>query len=215
MELLDLHGVILKTADYSEFDRRLTVLTAERGKITVFAKAVKRPGNRLMAATEPFAFGTFRVSEGKSAYNLKDAEIKNYFEGLRNDLEAFYLGSYFLEFADYYSRENIEDTPLLNLIYTSLLALLKEDFENSFVRSIFEIKILSIEGELPETPENRRYLPGTLHSLEHIISTPPERLYTFNVNNDIMQELSMLSGYFVKDAVHKEFSSLKIMDFTF
>lgn len=211
MEILDLHGVILKTADYSEFDRRLSILTAERGKITVFAKAVKRPGNRLMAATEPFTFGIFRVSEGRSAYNLKDAEIKNYFEALRFDMDAFYLGSYFLEFADYYSRENIEDTPLLNLIYTSLLALLKDDFDNSLVRSIFEFKILSIEGELPEVPDYQSFLPGTLHALEHIVSTPPERLYTFNVNNDIMLELSKLSSYFIKNTVHKDFSTLKIM----
>ena len=160
MEILKLHGVILKSSDYSEYDRRLTVLTTERGKITVFARAVKRPGNKLMAGTEPFVFGTFLVTEGKSAYNLKDTEINNYFENLRKDLQAFYLGSYFLEFADYYSRENAEDEPLISLIYSSLLALLREDFDNDFVKAVFEIKIISIEGELPVPPPEKASFPG-------------------------------------------------------
>ena len=211
MDIIGLHGVILKSADHAEFDRRITLLTAERGKITVFCRAVKRPGNRLMAATEPFTFGLFNLTEGKSAYNLRDAEVAEYFEGLRKDLDAFYLGSYFLEFADYYSRENIEDTPLLSLIYTSLLALIREDFDNRFVRSVFEIKIISIEGELPGNPDEGKLLPGTLHAMEHIISSTPSNLYTFKVSPEVQSELERLSGHFVSRCVRKEFSSLKIL----
>lgn len=211
MDLIKLHGIILKTADHAETDRRITLLTAERGKITVFCRAVKRPGNRLMAATEPFAFGLFYLTEGKSAYNLRDAEISDYFEELRTDLDAYYLGSYFLEFADYYSRENMEDKPLLSLIYTSLLALIREDFDNGFVRSVFEIKIISIEGELPGLSRDRKLLPGTLHAMDHIISSTPNNLYTFKVNREVQSELMALSAYFVSVCVRKDFSSLRIL----
>ncbi len=211
MDILELHGIVLKSADHAEFDRRLTILTAERGKITAFSRAVKRPGNRMMAATEPFAFGSFFFTEGRSAYNLKDVEIDNYFEGLRLDLDAFYLGSYFLEFADYYSRENIEDRPLLSLIYTSLLALIRDDFDNGFVRSVFEIKIISIEGELPDIADDSRFLPGTLHALKHIISSTPNNLYTFKVSDEVKRELFSISGNIVNRYVKHDFSSLKIM----
>ncbi|MBQ9549614.1 MAG: DNA repair protein RecO [Lachnospiraceae bacterium] len=212
MEVLKLHGVVLKCADHSEFDRRLTVLTAERGKITVFARSVKRPGNRLMASTEPFAFGTFLVTEGKSAYNLRETEIDNYFEEIRSDLDAFYLGSYFLEFADYYSRENVEDLPLLSLIYSSLLALLHPDFHNELVRAVFEIKMISVEGELPPPDSYGELLPGTRHALEHILKSPSSRVFTFNVNEEILSELSSLAAYYVRNNVRKEFQSLKILN---
>lgn len=215
MDVLKLHGVVLKSYDHSEFDRRLVILTAERGKITVFARAVKRPGNRLMASTVPFVFGTFHVTEGKSAYNLRETDIDNYFEEIRSDLNAFYLGSYFLEFADYYSRENVEDKPLLSLIYSSLLALLRDDFDNSFVRAVFEIKIISIEGELPGVPDPDKLLPGTVHALSHIIESPSSSLFTFNVSEEVLKELKELSLYFVKRSVHKEFVSLKIMEEAF
>lgn len=211
MDILSLHGIILKSFDYSEYDRRLTVFTLERGKITVFARGVKRPGNRLMASTEPFCTGTFKVTEGKSAYNLRETEIDNFFEDLRKDLPAFYLGTYFLEFADYYSRENLEDRPLLSLVYTSLLALLNESFDNDLIRSVFEIKIISIEGELSDPPAAKEFLPGTIHALKYIESSLPDKLYTFNVNNEILAELRMLSDYYMRTCVHKEFSSLKVI----
>ena len=179
MDILSLHGIILKAFDHSEYDRRLTVFTLERGKITVFARGVKRPGNRLMASTEPFCTGTFRVTEGKSAYNLRETEIVNYFEDLRKDLPAFYLGTYFLEFADYYSRENLEDRPLLSLVYTSLLALLNESFDNDLIRSVFEIKIISIEGELSDPPAAKEFLPGTIHALKYIESSLPDKLMRY------------------------------------
>ncbi len=211
MDILELHGVVLKSADHSEFDRRLTILTNERGKITAFARAVKRPGNRLMASTEPFAFGTFKVTEGRSAYNLRESENIRFFEEIRSDLDAFYIGSYFLEFADYYSRENIEDRPLISLLYSSLLALLRDDFKDQFVRSVFEIKIISIEGELPPFPDDRGYSDGTKHAFKHIVESRPEKLYTFNVKDEVLSELLDLSDFFLKRCVRHEFSSLKIL----
>lgn len=211
MEVLRLHGIVLKSADYAEYDRRLTVFTLERGKVTVFARGVKRPGNRFMASTEPFSTGTFIVTEGRSAYNLRETSIDNYFEGLRSDLKAFYTAAYFLEFTDYYSRENLEDKPLMSLLYTSLVALLNDGFDNDLIKSVFEIKIISLEGELPLITDKDKYLPGTLHALNHIKDSEPDKLYTFNVNKEILRELNDLSAHFVNTAVHREFSTLKIL----
>ena len=79
-ETVNTAGMILRTADYAEYDRRMVVLTSEMGRITVFARGVRRQGSRHMAATEPLVFGGFKLFEGKSAYNLQDVEIVNYFK---------------------------------------------------------------------------------------------------------------------------------------
>ena len=100
-------------------DRRLVILTRERGKITAFARGAKRPGSQLMGVTRPFVFGTFKLYEGRDAYNLQGADVLNYFAEIPLDMEAACYGSYFLEFADYYGRENLEATEQLLLLYQS------------------------------------------------------------------------------------------------
>ena len=79
----------------------------------------------LAAATNSFAFGLFKLYQGRDAYPLADAEIKNYFEELMSDYEGAYYGMYFAEVADYYARENNDEKQMLGLLYQSLKALSK------------------------------------------------------------------------------------------
>ena len=81
-DLIQTTGMVLYAAPVGEFDKRLILLTGDRGKITAFARGAKRTGSLLRAASRPFAFGTFTLSETRDAYNLYGAEIENYFEGL-------------------------------------------------------------------------------------------------------------------------------------
>lgn len=98
-------GMVLTAMPISEYDKRITILTKERGKITAFARGARRPGSQLLAATSPFAFGEFEVFEGRSSYNLIRANIQNYFRDLVTDLDAASLGFYFMEFAEYFCQE--------------------------------------------------------------------------------------------------------------
>ena len=113
-------GIVIKTEPISEYDKRVVILTKEKGKISAFAKGCRKPGNRLMAAANPFSFGEFRLYAGKSSYNIMEANIKNYFDALRRDFDAAYMGMYFLEVSDYYTRENLDALELLRLLYQSL-----------------------------------------------------------------------------------------------
>jgi len=78
-ESLYVTGIVLKQTPFGEYDRRVCLLTREKGKITAFARGARKPGNRLAAATNPFAFGSFRLYEGRNSYTISEAEIRNYF----------------------------------------------------------------------------------------------------------------------------------------
>ena len=141
-----LTGMVLTAMPIGEYDKRITILTKERGKITVFARGARRPNSQLLAGTNPFSFGNFELFEGKSAYNLSRASIQNYFRSLTMDLDATYLGFYFLEFAEYFCQENNDEVEMLKLLYQSLRALESKTFNNELVRVIFELKASIIEG---------------------------------------------------------------------
>lgn len=210
-ETTNLTGMVLKETPVGEYDRRLVILTRERGKITAFARGAKRPGNVLMAVSRPFVFGQFKLFEGREAYSLQGAEISNYFAEISADMEAACYGSYFLEFADYYCRENVDGTEMLLLLYQSLRALLKPALPDSLVKLIFELRAMVANGEYTEKPP-RPVSDSATYAWEYIIASPIGSLYTFTLTEKVQQELKTCVEINKNKFIDRSFHSLEVLE---
>ncbi len=210
---IELSGMVLRTAAAGEYDRRIVLLTRERGKITAFARGARRSGSALTAATVPFAFGTFRVYEGKSAYTCVAAEISHYFEKLKTDYIGACYGAYFMEFADYYAQENLDGTDLLNLLYVSLKMLEREDVPNRLVRYAFEVRLMVLGGEFPVdvTQDESLMLPAR-QAFYHMITAPVGKLYSFQVSEEAMEQIAQRQDRIRNRYVDRHFRSLEVLD---
>lgn len=243
-EQLMLTGMVLFAQPVGEYDKRVVVLTRERGKITAFARGARKPGSGLLAAANPFVFGSFSFYEGRSAYTMVQAEVQNYFHDLAADFEATCYASYFMEIADYYTRENSEESQMLKLLYVSLRALQNPKLEQELVRYVFELKAMMINGEYPEVfscnccgkgeglfgfaPEinglvctdckgrvRGRILPlqeSAMYALQFVVATPPEKLYTFTLTEEVFREFRTVVEMFRKKYIEKSFKSLEILE---
>lgn len=210
-ELVNLTGMVLKASPVGDNDRRLVLLTRERGKITAFARGAKRPGSQLMGVTRPLVFGNFRLYEGRDACNLQGADVLNYFAEITLDMEATCYGSYFLELADYYGRENLEAAELLLLLYQSLRALLKPAIPNPLVQAVFELRSMVINGDYTEHPP-RPVSDSANYAWEYIIASPLESLYTFTLAPEVLEELRHCVELNKRRFIDREFHSLKILN---
>ncbi len=142
-------AMVLKVMPIGDYDKRITLLTKERGKMTAFARGARRPNSPLLAAASPFSFGEFELYEGRSSCTVAKASVSNYFRELTADYEATYYGFYFLEFADYQCQEDNDEREMLRLIYQSLRALESPSYDNRLVRAVFELKAMAVNGMGP------------------------------------------------------------------
>lgn len=242
-EQISVTGMVLSAMPVGEYDKRLVILTRERGKIHGFARGAKRSGSGLMASSQPFVFGEFTLVEGRNAYTIVGARVQNYFETLRTDMEATCYGCYFLEFADYYGRENADDGEMLKLLYQTVRALCKKTIPLPLVRCIFELKLMMVNGEYPQCFEcvhchrkddlrlfsarHRGMLctgcgkqggiqtiavdPAALYTMQYIIATPIERLYTFRVSDQVLKNLKEILERYRHMYIDRKFKSLEVL----
>ncbi len=142
-------GMVISSQNIGETDRRIVLLTKERGKISAFARGAVKPRNPLVSATQPFTFGEFFVYPGKSSYTVTAAWVIRHFDFARIDLDSYYYASYLCELADYYTRENLDACDILLLLYQSFRAIENDAIDNELIRYIYEWRMLLINGEAP------------------------------------------------------------------
>ncbi len=210
-EFILVTGIVLSQAPVGEYDRRVCLLTLERGKISAFAKGARRQGSRLAASTSPFSYGSFRLYEGKSSYTIIEADIQNYFEQLRSDYIGACYGMYFVELADFYARENNDERKLLGLLYQSMKALCAPSLPRRLVKCVYEIKSVAVNGEYPGIPKDRNFEGSTVYTLNYIAESPIEKLYTFTVTDSVLAELEEIAGDYMQTFVDREMKSLKVL----
>ncbi len=147
---IEIKGVVLSSMPVGEYDRRLLLLTKEKGKISAFARGARKPGSTLLSAARPCTFGVYRVYQGRSSYTVQGMTPVRYFDEFGSDIEGMTYASYFLELADYYARENVDGTDIMNLLFVAFKALLNEKIPNPLVRTIFELRMMGMNGEGPQ-----------------------------------------------------------------
>ena len=205
MDVITVTGMVLQARPIGEYDNRIVLLTRERGKISAFAKGAKRPKSRL-SAVGPFTYGQFEMREGASSYAVYGAEVENYFEKLRSDVEGAYYGFYCLEIADYFGRENNDEWEMLKLLYTTVRALERGACDRELIRCIYELRTLSVNGFAPDL---ERIKAGRVakYTMQYAMESPYKSLYAVKVEEETIREIRAVNDKLLADVIDRPIKS--------
>lgn len=144
-----LSGIVLKREDAGDHDRRLTVLTRETGKTTIFAKGAKRAGSRLAGVSEPLTFARFHVSSGRRRLFLVQAQSATTHPHLRTSYDRLVCGLAMAELACESLPYESPDEGIFELLALALDQLSEHD-KPHIVLIWFCARLLEIEGRMPD-----------------------------------------------------------------
>ena len=210
-DLLKVTALVISAMPMGEHDRRVLLLTAEMGKISAFIRGGRKVGNPLMAAGRVFAFGRYELYPGRSAYTVKSADIQSYFDTLATDAEAFCYASYFAELAAWYSRENMEDYPLLRLLLRAIYSLQNEKLNRSLVRYTYELKLMQTEGEaMPEPPFEVTASAGK--AWQFVLENGTDKCFNFLLEPEAFRSFSQAVAGMRDQLIDGRFKSLKVLE---
>lgn len=235
-------GIILSVYPVGENDRRLTILTKERGKLQVFARGSRRPKHPLFGVTQPLIYCEFMVTDTRNYTYLNSAECKDYFHFLKKDLEDIYYSSYFAEVAEYFTMEGQDERNILNLLFVTFLAMKKKLIPLSLIRRIYELKILQFAGfglqsfqcvhcgseehltrisfeeggmlcsGCATKGQGREVDAAVLYVLQYVSSIPLNRLYSFTLKENIDREFEWIVKRYFAVQVEHKFKSAEMLE---
>lgn len=143
-------GLVVRSVEYKEADKILTVLTAELGKITVSARGARRAGSRVSAATQLFAYSEMTLFAYNGRFRLNEAQLLEQFSGLDRELQTLTLASYVAEVLGGEEEQDAGAGDVLRLALNTLYALSKGLYPRRRIKAAFELRYLALSGYAPD-----------------------------------------------------------------
>ena len=142
-------GLVLRETEYKDADKLLTVLTKDRGKLTLRARGVRSRSSRLKSGCQLLAYSEFTVFENKNSQLVDEAVPIMLFLPLREDIEKLSLASYFAQVSEVLSQEDNPGPELLSLCLNALYALSRLSRPQLLIKAAFELRAACIAGYMP------------------------------------------------------------------
>lgn len=143
-----MQGIILRTQDYGETHKIVTLLTKETGKIGAIARGAKKPKSRMAAITQPFVYGEFLIQRGSNLATIQQGEIINSFRPIREDIVKTAYAAYIAELTDKLIDSKLQD-PFVFPQFLQTISWISEGKDAEVLSIIYELKMFKKAGIAP------------------------------------------------------------------
>ncbi|RMF57804.1 MAG: DNA repair protein RecO [Bacteroidetes bacterium] len=144
-------AVVLRGMDYGETSRIVTLLTRERGKVSVMARGARLPGSRYGSTLQPMAYVEvvlyYRPTRGLQT--LTESAHLQRFPGIGADLEKLAIGLQMVELTEALMQEEQQLPPVLDLLLAGLQRLDRAGERSANVWPFFRLRLAGLLGFAP------------------------------------------------------------------
>ncbi|WP_028610381.1 DNA repair protein RecO [Paenibacillus harenae] len=147
--LYRVEGIVLRSMDYGEGNKIVTLLTKSNGKAGVLIRGAKKVKSKHASLAQPFTYGEFVYFRTSGLGTLNHGEIIESHHILREKLEMAAYASYAAELTDR-STQDDEATGFHFEQLQACLSALEQGKDAQIVIHLYEMRILDLSGYAPE-----------------------------------------------------------------
>ncbi len=151
MANIKISGIIIAENNMGDYDKMLTMLTPNYGKISCVAKGARRPQSALLAGTQLFCFGEYLMYKGTNTYHINSCETIEIFYNLRTDLDKLKYAIHINKIIQDITEENENCYRILQLFLNTLYTISETNKDKDWILSVFKLRLLCILGFTPRT----------------------------------------------------------------
>ncbi|UUZ96126.1 DNA repair protein RecO [Paenibacillus sp. P25] len=142
-------AIVIRSMDYGEGNKILTLFTREQGKMSVVARGAKKVKSRYGSVAQLFTLGEFLFFKSGQLGTLNHAEIIEPYYKIREDLHKVAHASYLAELTDRMMGDQ-EGRPFLFDQLLGSMTAIQEDKDPQIIDHLYEMKMIMYGGYTPE-----------------------------------------------------------------
>lgn len=146
--LYRVEGIVIRSQDYGEGNKIITIYSKETGKVGVMARGAKKLKSRHSAIAQLFTYAEFVFFRTSGLGTLNHGETINSHHGLREDLNKAAAAAYLVEFLDRLTADYEPNLFLFEQLKAALAAL-DSGKDAQITCHLMEMKLLMAGGYTP------------------------------------------------------------------
>lgn len=148
MALFKADAIVIRSREYGEADRLITLFSRDKGKLEAVAKGVRKPKSKQRGGTQLFTYADFLLYKGKSLDTVSQVHPLESFLHIWDNFDRTIAASGMAEVLDVATpREQTE--PGLFTLTLSFFFLLKH-VDPYIAQAAYTLRLLDNQGYLPE-----------------------------------------------------------------
>lgn len=143
-----INGIIIRTQDYGETHKLVTIISKKIGKFTALARGAKKSKSRMAAVTQPFIHAQFFVYVNSGLSTIQQGEMIYSFRAIREDIIKTAYTAYITELTDKLMDSQSPDIYLFDQLYQTM-RWIEENEEADIPLMMYELKLYNKGGFAP------------------------------------------------------------------